>query len=132
MTIDEAIEHAKEVARTCDDGQCAADHIQLAEWLRRARGADKAARWCTEEIQELKAENAKLREERDHWRVEQVHAYGNWEDTYKRASELEAENAKLRELCSALYEFAYDEYPDSAELNFADRMRELRIEVEHD
>ena len=43
---------------------------------------------------------------------------------------IEAENAKLRDLCSALYEFAYDEYPDSAELNFADRMRELRIGVD--
>lgn len=47
----------------------------------------------------------------------------------KIASDLKAENDKLRELCSALYEFAYDEYPDSAELNFADRMRELGIEV---
>ena len=50
------------------------------------------------QAERLAAENAKLREERDHWRVEQVHAYGNWEDTYKRASELEDENAKLREL----------------------------------
>lgn len=49
-------------------------------------------------------ENAKLREERDHWRVEQVHAYGNWEDTYKRASELEAENAKLREQSARLFD----------------------------
>ena len=40
------------------------------------------------------------------------------------------ENAKLRELCSALYEFAYDEYPDSAELNFADRLRELGVEAD--
>ena len=45
------------------------------------------------------------------------------------AQALERENVKLRELCSALYEFAYDEYPDSAELNFADRMRELKVEV---
>ena len=44
------------------------------------------------------AENAKLREERDHWHVEQVHAYGNWEDVHKRAIELEKQNAKLREL----------------------------------
>lgn len=42
---------------------------------------------------------------------------------------LQAENTKLRELCSALYEFSYDEYPDSAELNFADRLRELGVEV---
>ena len=45
----------------------------------------------------LKDESAKLREERDYWHVEQVHAYGNWEDAYKRAAELELENAKLRE-----------------------------------
>lgn len=40
-----------------------------------------------------------------------------------------AENAKLRKLCFALYKFAYDEYPDGTELNFADRMRELEVEV---
>lgn len=49
-------------------------------------------------IEELKADNAKLREERDHWHVEQVHAYGNWEDAHKRAAELEEQNARLREL----------------------------------
>lgn len=43
---------------------------------------------------------------------------------------LKNENAELRELCASLYEFAYDEYPDGTELSFADRMRELRIEVE--
>lgn len=62
MTIDEAIEHAKEVARTCNDSQCAAEHIQLADWLRMARGAEKAARWYTEKIRKLEAENDKLRE----------------------------------------------------------------------
>lgn len=50
------------------------------------------------EVERLQDENRRLREERDHWHVEQVHAYGNWEDTHKRAIELEAENAKLREL----------------------------------
>lgn len=48
-------------------------------------------------IADMLEENAKLKEERDHWRVEQVHAYGNWEDAHERATELEAENAKLRE-----------------------------------
>lgn len=97
------------------------------------------------------SECEKLRKERNHWHVEQVHAFGNWEDAHRRVIELEAENAKLRtqladvtvsmgrveercaklrKLCSALYEFAYDEYPDGAELNFADRMRELGVEVE--
>ena len=41
------------------------------------------------------------------------------------------ENVKLMELCSALYKFAYDEYPDSAELNFSDSMHELRIEIDN-
>ena len=62
MDLDEAIEHAKDVARTCPDSRCAADHARLAEWLRRARGAAKAARWYTSRIRELEAENAKLRE----------------------------------------------------------------------
>lgn len=41
----------------------------------------------------------------------------------------ELENSKLRELCASLYEFAMSEYPDGTELNFADRLRELGIEV---
>ena len=57
----------------------------------------------TERCNRLEAENAKLRKERDHWHVEQVHAYGNWEDAYKYASKLEAENAKLRELAKAAW-----------------------------
>ena len=56
------------------------------------------ANQLAKEASRLRAENAELREERNHWHVEQVHAYGNWEDAYKRASELESENAKLREL----------------------------------
>lgn len=50
------------------------------------------------DLQEALEENAKLREERDHWHVEQVHAFGNWEDAHKHATELEAENARLRRL----------------------------------
>jgi hypothetical protein len=58
MTLDEAIAKAKA------DGD-----VQLAEWLRQARGADAAARWYTEKlrdahrtIRKLLNENAKLRE----------------------------------------------------------------------
>ena len=43
---------------------------------------------------------------------------------------LQSKNVKLRELCASLYEFAMSEYPDGTELNFADRMRELGIEVD--
>lgn len=31
MTLDEAIDHAKEVAKRCD--KCGEEHKQLAEWL---------------------------------------------------------------------------------------------------
>ena len=62
MTLDEAIEHAKQVARTCEDDQCAAEHMQLAEWLRQARGSEAAGRWYTTKVRELQSENAKLRE----------------------------------------------------------------------
>lgn len=58
MTLDEAIAKAKA------DGD-----VQLAEWLRQARGADAAARWYTEKlrdanrtIRKLLTENAKLQE----------------------------------------------------------------------
>ena len=33
MTLDEAIQHAKEVASTCSDKECRLDHRQLAVWL---------------------------------------------------------------------------------------------------
>lgn len=46
---------------------------------------------------------------------------------HERCKAEEVENAKLRELCASLYEFAVSEYPDGAELNFADRMRELGV-----
>ena len=42
---------------------------------------------------------------------------------------LQAENAKLRELVRDLYEMAYPEYPSAFEAEFADRMRELGVEV---
>lgn len=57
------------------------------------------------------------------------HFFKKWWHAECELGRAKSENDKLRELCSALYEFAYDEYPDSAELNFADRMRELGIKV---
>ena len=60
-----------------------------------------------QENKSLKKENDSLRKERDHWHVEQVHAYGNWEDARKHASELEAENAKLRKLVQYIVDECY-------------------------
>lgn len=33
MTLDEAIEHALEVAKTADCKECMEEHLQLANWL---------------------------------------------------------------------------------------------------
>ena len=97
-------------------------------------------------ICELESENAKLREERDHWHVEQVHAYGNWKDAHKRVIELEAENAKLLELVSGAYkdmdawqlviassdQWGYGKGCLERLWRLRDAMRELGIEVKLD
>ena len=93
------------------------------------------------DLQEALDENAKLREERNHWKVEQTHAYSNWEDAHKRVIELEAENAKLRELVcvmsgefsemSRCSEMPCGECPVKDECAYEERlMRELGIEVD--
>ena len=33
MTLDEAIEHCKEVSERCNNHLCAYDHLQLMNWL---------------------------------------------------------------------------------------------------
>lgn len=33
MTLDEAIQHTKEVASQCSDKECSMEYIQLAGWL---------------------------------------------------------------------------------------------------
>ena len=110
MTLDDAIEHAKEVARTCDDPECAADHMQLAEWLRTARGAEKAARWYTARMRELEEacdEYADLMHEMS--RKSSVRRYVRFLDENSRLiaenESLQTENAKLRELCKRFAEY---------------------------
>lgn len=108
MTLDEAIEHAKEVARTCDDSQCAADHMQLAEWLRQARGAEKSAKWYTAKIQELETQ---LMDWKVEWESERDHADMMESIAVKRSKE----NAKLREFVSrfadAIRDYGCDNCP---------------------
>jgi len=48
---------------------------------------------------------------------------------YAAGAKTDAENAKLRELCVDIYEMAYHEFPSAFEAAFADRMRELGVEV---
>ena len=78
----------------------------------------------------IEAENAKLREERNHWHVEQVHAYSNWENAYRRVSELESENAELRELCSELLRMAESNDPDFLHWpEIHDELRKVGVEI---
>ena len=59
MTLDEAIEHAKNVASTCDDEECAADHLQLANWLTDLRMHRESELTSADEA--TRGENATLR-----------------------------------------------------------------------
>lgn len=82
MTLDEAIEHAREVERTCEDSRCAAEHSQLAEWLSLLKVYTDTH--MAEEVQ-------RARHEMHGWQLE-------WKREMERREELETENAKLREL----------------------------------
>lgn len=84
MTLEEAIEHAKEVARTCDDGVCASEHAQLVEWL-------SLLKIYTDT--NMADEVRRARHEMHGWQLE-------WKREMERSKELEAENSKLREVVS--------------------------------
>lgn len=79
-----------------------AEDWQLVEWLRTARGSESAAQWYSDKLRKA------LRAER----------------------KLLNENAKMRKLCASLYGYAHDENPEGTELNFAEDMREMGIEVD--
>ena len=135
MTLDEAIEHAREVARTCNDHQCAVDHLQLAEWLSLLKAYTDT---------HIAEEAQRARHEMHGWQHE-------WKRETERRKELEAENAKLRKLVDGLRYCAYEahgmcarvpvggERPftccplydfDGREYGCEKLMRELRVEVE--
>lgn len=89
MTIDEAIEHAREVAHTCNDHQCAVDHMQIAEWLSLLKVYTDTG--MAKEVQ-------RARHEMHGWQLE-------WKREMERRKELEAENTKMRNLLQQNYEF---------------------------
>ena len=109
MTLNEAIEHAEEVARTCDDSQCARDHRRLARWLTELKMARESA---FAEIPQMAR-------------------------TISENHDLKAENAKLRELCSDMFtDFANCDFElmrhgktFMAVTRYFDRLCELGIEV---
>ena len=115
MTLDEAIEHAEEVATTrC--GECAEEHKQLADWLRELKRA------------RMKIDLLKIL--RDGFKAD--------------AQKYKAENEKLRELvrdmwhdgmcdCDEFRACAHGEYHCAeCEYHYPDRMHELGIEIEVD
>ena len=128
MTLDEAIEHASQVADSYKDTtpccKCANEHRQLAEWLT--------------ELKVLRDENDRLRSE-----LESVGtaAYPYWR------SDLRDENAKLRELLVIVSDVARDYdgdrrllrrlvqelYEDQCDecdqWKYRDRLRALGVEV---
>lgn len=100
----------------------------------------KVNRW----IDEVEAENANLQEDLEFERSENGWAREFLDRMAKHCgtkdcpslvayvTKLENENAKMRELLRGLYSFAFQEYPDGVERNFADELRKLGIEVETD
>lgn len=113
MTLDEAIEHAEEVATTrC--GECAEEHMQLAEWLR--------------ELKRLKAQTAQMGEvigQMAHDHAEQG----------REIARLERENTEVRELVRDMWRDGMcdcdEQYTcDECEYGYHERMRKLGIEVE--
>ena len=64
MTLDYAIRHAKEVALTCEDSKCAAEHAQLAEWLIELKiSREHPFSELQDEFRHLAEENERLRNE---------------------------------------------------------------------
>lgn len=101
MTLEEAIEQYKHIAESYDSVGNLTDAMearQLAEWLRQARGAEKAARWYTRKIRELEDENAKLMSGYGSMSREHSQTLVELSDAYFACDQLKEENAKLREL----------------------------------
>lgn len=124
MTLDEAIAKAKA------DGD-----VQLAEWLRQARGADAAARWYTEKLRDANCTIRKLLNDNATLRQQLA-------DVTESMGRVEERCAKLRELAKGLSWCSEERYLGHQESEcplYDERtdgkcraealMKELRIEV---
>lgn len=60
MNLDEAIEHARQVASECD-GECSTEHAQLADWLGELRALRVERESNAYRIARMKVENDDLR-----------------------------------------------------------------------
>lgn len=72
----------------------------VKKWADAANEQRLVAMEQADKVQELTAERDELRKECSRWHVEQVHAYGNWEDVHEYAKKLEAERDELRDKLS--------------------------------
>lgn len=122
--LDEAIAKAKED-----------EDWQLVEWLRMARGGENAAKWYTTKLDQLKAENTKLRAERDYILANSNPTAAELHRVRSAWKKDRDENAKLREMVRDMFEEIdvygldpmYEEEP-----SWRVGIRELGIEVEDD
>lgn len=114
MTLEEAIEHEREVARTCNDYQCAADHVQIAEWLSLLKVYTDTG--MAKEVQ-------RARHEMHEWQLE-------WKREIERRKELEDENAKLRKFSKSAWRvMTHNESPQAWKVMAATACK-LGIEVD--
>lgn len=110
-----------EAERLCDENErLEAENAELrndADLLRAMLSQERLEKQC------YMAENAELRETLQR-RTKQ------FEGMAEMWVERGVENYRLRELVRDLYEMAYPECPSAFEAEFADRMRELGVEVD--
>lgn len=64
-----------------------------------------------------------------HGAIDKARVFDSLDASRREYMQLQEENIKLRELVWDMYEMAYPEYPSAFEAAFADRMRELGVEV---
>lgn len=123
--LDEAIAKAKED-----------EDWQLVEWLRMARGGENAAKWYTTKLDQLKAENTKLRAERDYILANSNPTAAELHRVRSAWKKDRDENAKLRELCVDMRKalihgncYRWCEFNGTCDgkCQYIDRMRELGV-----
>ena len=157
MKLDYAIRHAKEVALTCEDSKCAAEHAQLAKWLIELKiSREHPFSELQDEFRHLAEENERLRDENTRLNAKMsTRLYGIKAENVKRYREasdglcmeeckrilveqaregevdrLVNENAKLRELAKDMLVYVAHTYVCIRPEVLVERACELGIEAD--